>query len=218
VVVSFSKQLYRPFDLVAYNVTLYKNNNQDHITTGLRDKTLGPDAQPTVIGTSSILTPYTGTSGNPWEYSYVGNFNLDGSFALVESTNYYTGKMTVKAPIGSVFISSSTPSGGETLTAVTATDAVGGDYNEIQNPQTTKDKVATPDSVAVAVIQDAGVVIDSGGSVYPAPSYALPLPPATNTGVGATLTNLQVLEYADKNIKVYLPGKLASILNNMITF
>ena len=89
-----------PFDLTKENSTTYVAENEvktsfkplavtsgGYVPSGV---TFNPPA-------GSILTEYVGaTSGNPWEYSYVGNFDLNGSFALVEQSNSYNTSTTVK--------------------------------------------------------------------------------------------------------------------------
>jgi hypothetical protein len=89
-----------PFDLTKENATTYITENE--VKTSFNPVTITSTSfSPSGITfnppAGSILTEYVGaTSGNPWEYSYVGNFNLNGSFALVEKSNSYNTSVTVK--------------------------------------------------------------------------------------------------------------------------
>jgi hypothetical protein len=89
-----------PFELTKENATTYIAENE--VKTSFNPITVTSTSfSPSGITfnppAGSILTEYLGsTSGNPWDYSYVGNFNLNGSFALVEKSNSYNTSTTVK--------------------------------------------------------------------------------------------------------------------------
>jgi hypothetical protein len=208
-----------PFDLAAYSVSLYLANNKNKLSTSLSSdpEILVPPIS--VAGAASIITEYIGsTSGKKWEYSSVGNFSLTGGFALVESSDYYTGKSVLKKPQVNDFITATSydelsvinkPISGSSYYVLTdgAVDAFG-----------TVNKVPVTEAVAVQAIPDAGSIILAGDSDYPTLGFATPPPPATNTGDGATLTNLQYVTGQNENIKVFVPGKLSGILSNLISF
>ena len=89
-----------PFDLTKENSTTYVAENEVKTSFNPLAVTSGgyvPSGVTFNPPAGSILTEYVGaTSGNPWEYSYVGNFDLNGSFALVEQSNSYNTSTTVK--------------------------------------------------------------------------------------------------------------------------
>ena len=206
-----------PFDLTAQDPTLYKKENENKITTGLKGILVSDPA--VVVGHSSIVTEYVGsTYGNKWEYTSVGNFDLNGPFSLIESTDYYTGKMVLKEPINGTVIDINSPAGSDSL-AVLSTDDGGVEYTEIAEEITTISKVPTTDDVAVVEIADEGVIIEqSASSSYPSIGSATPPPPSTNTGTTTTVTNLEFVIAENKYLKVFLPGKISGILSNLITF
>ena len=208
-----------PYDLVAYNVSLYKNSNQYKLATSIVVDNETPGTAISVMGTSSIIAPYIGTtSGNKWEYSSVGNFSLTGGFALVETTDYYTGRSVIKQPKVVNFITNTTydilsvinkPLGATSYTTLEESGI---------NSFITQNKKPVIDDTAVQGVPDAGSVILAGDSDYATAGFAVPPPPATNTGAGATLTNLQYLTDQNKNIKVFLPGKIGIIITNLVSF
>ena len=93
-----------PFELTKENATTYITENEVKTSfnpisvSGSGVLPLGITFNPPA---GSILTDYIGTtSGNPWQYSYVGTFDLNGSFALVEKSNSYNTSATVKPGYG----------------------------------------------------------------------------------------------------------------------
>jgi hypothetical protein len=93
-----------PFNLTKENATTYVEDNEVKTSFNPLAVTSGgyvPSGVTFNPPAGSILTSYVGTtSGNPWEYSYVGNFSLNGSFALVEKSNSYNTSTTVKPGFG----------------------------------------------------------------------------------------------------------------------
>jgi len=93
-----------PFELTKENATTYITENE--VKTSFNPVTVNatgvlPSGITFNPPAGSILTDYVGsTSGNPWEYSYVGTFDLNGSFALVEKSNSYNTSATVKPGYG----------------------------------------------------------------------------------------------------------------------
>jgi len=89
-----------PFEFTKENATTYIAENEVKTSFNPLSVTSGgyvPSGVTFNPPAGSILTEYLGsTSGNPWEYTYVGNFNLNGSFALVEKSNSYNTSATVK--------------------------------------------------------------------------------------------------------------------------
>lgn len=55
----------------------------------------------------SLVTPFTGTAGSPWQFSYVGNFSLTGGFALSKEYNSFSRRTYLKELQGLTLISGS---------------------------------------------------------------------------------------------------------------
>jgi hypothetical protein len=86
-----------PFTLLEDNSTEFNKKNQDKYVTkiGLDNGTsLGDYMLP-----GSIILPYAATGGNPYDYSYVGNFDLNGPIFVVEEQDSYTKKVTIKPSV-----------------------------------------------------------------------------------------------------------------------
>lgn len=206
-----------PFDLTSQDPSLYNREYENKITTGLKGILIASPA--VVVGETSIITEYSGTTyGNKWEYTSVGNFDLNGPFTIVESTDYYTGKVVVKESINGTVIDLNGPTGSDSLAVISASE-VGGTYTQLSEEITTISKVSTPEDIAVVEVADEGIAIQVGETQsYPEIPFAQPNPPSTNTGDVTTITNLQYVIDENKYLKVFLPGKLSSIINNLVTF
>ena len=85
-----------PFTLLEDNSTEFNKKNQDkYVTTlGLHIGTTGFYMLP-----GSIVLPRVEVSGNSYDYSSVGNFDLDGPVFIVEDQDSYTKKVTIKPTV-----------------------------------------------------------------------------------------------------------------------
>lgn len=81
-----------PFTLLEDNSTEFNKKNQEKYVTklGLAGET-GFYMLP-----GSIVLPYVTPSGNSYDYSSVGNFDLNGQIFVVEDQDSYTKKITIK--------------------------------------------------------------------------------------------------------------------------
>ena len=89
-----------PFTLLEDNSTEFNKKNQEKYVTKI-----GSGSNP-VIGyymlPGSIILPRVETSGNSYDYSSVGNFDLNGPIFVVEDQDSYTKKVTIKQNITGV--------------------------------------------------------------------------------------------------------------------
>ena len=89
-----------PFTLLEDNSTEFNKKNQEKYVTkiGLNNgSNVGYYMLP-----GSIILPRVETSGNSYDYSSVGNFDLNGPIFIVEDQDSYTKKITIKQNISSV--------------------------------------------------------------------------------------------------------------------
>jgi len=202
-----------PFKILAENPVLYTDKVQDQITLGLQD--------PNIIGVSnyinssgSLILPYTGTSGNPWEYSYVGNFNLDGAFALVDKTEYFTAKMTIKKQIGGTKFIDVDSANDSVLTIENTSTGYTTDDAEYE----TKNKTQAKDDSVIISQKDSGI-LDPGESNYPAESFFLPpaIPSYGNEGATLSITSYEVVLAQNKNIKAFIPSSISLLFGKLGT-
>lgn len=200
-----------PFKILAENPSLYSDKTKDNVTLGLKD----PDAVGITnyinpVGT--IVVPYASTGGSPWEYSSVGNFNLDGPFSIIESTDYYTGKMTLKPQKVQTFITTN-PNVIEQVLTIQNVDNV---YSTDDSVYDTQSK--TPDAdTAIATSQPDDGILDPGDTLYESASSYLPspLPAYGNDGATYPVSNYEIIAGANKNIQVLIPSSLSTIFNKL---
>ena len=86
-----------PFTLLEDNSTEFNKKNQDKYVTKIgldNSSSIGDYMLP-----GSIILPYAATGGNPYDYSYVGNFDLNGPIFVVEEQDSYTKKVTIKPSV-----------------------------------------------------------------------------------------------------------------------
>ena len=82
-----------PFLLFVDNYTDYIQNNQYKSTAKIENQA-GPTGY--YMNAGSLVLPYSATGGNPFDFSYVGNFDLNGDVYIVEDQNSYTKRITIK--------------------------------------------------------------------------------------------------------------------------
>lgn len=209
-----------PFNLTAYNVTLYQEANKDKITTAL----LKQSTTTTVISAeSSIVAPYVSASGNSWSYSSVGNFDLNGPFTIIESVNHKTQEVTLKEQKIQTFITPTGSTAGEILSVVQKS-STGGNYTGITNSIIIKTKKSKLEQSAFTQNTSTGnIEVTDTSAVYGGGATAVIADDDVGTIHTPTTTTVNVTEYdalvdANKNIKVFIPYKVNSILGTLITF
>jgi len=204
-----------PFELTKENTTTYISENE--VKTSFNALTVTSTSfSPSGITfnppAGSILTEYIGaTSGNPWEYSYVGNFDLNGSFALVEKSNSYSTSTTVK------------PSYGESLLVYPSTTPItnltflysGDTYFSTANSVTANNSIKYTDSTEkqVSTKNDKQIVTTRGGEKVDTVSNFIP---SSVTGSNNITVN-QVITSETKQINVISSLDLPSSLSTLVT-
>lgn len=106
-----ANQTINPFQLLEENTVLFKNNNEDKINFLLYSDQSGMSG--IAFPKGSIVVPFTGNTGSSASWSSVGNFDLDGGLAVIESSSFYDGTMVIKGQKGSTgdFVSPDGPTG-----------------------------------------------------------------------------------------------------------
>jgi hypothetical protein len=207
-----------PFNLTAYNVTLYTEANKDKITTQLVKQTLNTSV---VSPESSIVAPYVAASGNSWSYSSVGNFDLNGPFTLVESTNYKKQEVTLKPQKIETFIQPTGSTAGEILSIIqkglTSTQ-----YTGITTAAVIKSKSSKLEQTLLTQNSSTGNIDIDLSDTAPLPIIAISdddvLTTHTTDENTVSVTEYETVVDANKNIKIFIPYKVNSILGKLITF
>jgi hypothetical protein len=100
----FANKAINPFTLLKTSTTsqisTYDSNDTINIKYG------GSDV--TQITAGSIITNFLIPSGSAWNPSATGYFDLNGSYAVVDSVNSFTKVLTLKTPIGTVIYADAT--------------------------------------------------------------------------------------------------------------
>ena len=197
-----------PFTLLEDNSTEFNKKNQEKYvsTLGLQIGTTGFYMLP-----GSIVLPYAATGGNPYDYSYIGNFNLDGPIFVVEDQDSYTKKITVKPQVSGMslftdmnpnyqYIDFKSPTGYITSTVDNITSIASEEYlksNEVIQYSTVSNNISFK-NMAFADI-----------------------PPVYNEFVGQPPTTQYNKEEAvvavNKKINTFVPSELSKVTRNLIT-
>jgi len=204
-----------PFELLSMNSTLEVNKIQDNINFGLYISLIVQDSnylQPA----GSILVPYSATGGSAWQYTSVGNFDLEGAFGLVDSTDYYSAKMVIKGQTGSQnpFVTTD-PEDEETLISI-QNDTAGFTCNNVA--YTTKEKKPELED-PVIIISTKDNILNPGTSNYPAESFFVPVPNPIpsygNDGATAIVTEYERILGKEKIINVIPPTSVMTLFGNL---
>jgi len=159
----------------------------------------------------SILTPYVGaTSGKPWEYSYVGNFDLNGGLSLVEKSKSFGQTVTVKPSVdsGENFIYPST-SPIPDLTFIYKGDT----YFAINNNTTANNSIKYTNSVYEQVSSDKTIKVNTPAEATGMEEDGSFFAEPTNS----TVTVQEYIQNQTKQINVITPIDLVSSLSSLIT-
>jgi hypothetical protein len=209
-----------PFELTKENATTYIAENEVKTSFNPISVTSGgyvPSGVTFNPPAGSILTSYLGsTSGNPWEYSYVGNFDLNGSFALVEKSNSYNTSTTVKPSFlkgdgeeGPIIYPSTTP-----ITNLTFLYS-GDTYFSTANNVTANNSIKYTDSTEkqVSTKNDKQIFTTRGGEKVDTVSNFIP---SSVTGSNNITIN-QAITIDTKQINVISSLDLPSSLSTLVT-
>jgi hypothetical protein len=94
-----SNKTINPFDLLAPNTFLFSQQTSDKINFTLFSSP-GAVTGGSAFPVGSIITPTIGNTGASYQFGYTGNFNVNGSFAIIEQTSYYDGNMVIGTQYG----------------------------------------------------------------------------------------------------------------------
>jgi hypothetical protein len=103
-----ANQTINPFTLFSNNSTIFIENNQNKNTSIFNNQT---SSIPYNISAGSLLVPFANTGGNPYDYSYVGNFDINGDIFIVEDQNFYNKRIVVKPNQNGVASTFTSPNG-----------------------------------------------------------------------------------------------------------
>lgn len=201
-----------PFKVLATNPTLYTQKVKDNISLGL-----SPESVPTgnyVNPVGSILTPYSATGGSAWQYSSIGNFDLNGAFTIIESTDYFRGKMTIKEQRGGtkfIYVDANTD-------PVTVLENTGISYASDDQIYETKDKSTEADTTILVSQKNSGSIYPTETEYQAVAAISIADEPTyENSGATFTISNYDLVLSKNKSINVIVATSISSTFNNLKT-
>jgi hypothetical protein len=198
-----------PFLLFDNNYTNYIQNNQNKVTSIIADVTYGTDVG-AYMASGSLVTLQSLTSGKPYDFSYVGNFNLDGPIYIVEEQNSYTKRLTIKPT------PNNTPIPIENLTSVQYIDlSLPSEWETSANTTLFVTNSVEPYLEATEAILDsapAGTISFKNMQTGDAPIVY------TASGSQQTKQTFQeVSETANRKVNIFNPSELSKVTSRLIT-
>jgi hypothetical protein len=193
-----------PFDLVPTNVQIFNKQSEDKYTFNVSGSTAN---QYVVLGKQSVLVNYdpTKSDGITATYGETGPWDVYGDFALVESTNAYNKKITVKPVKGT--------KGDLIIGTSTISPLVGFDYSPVVENYSTSTKSLTAGTATKYTSSKAGSIIPSISETT-IQAIADEIIESGSTGIDYTVSD--VLIQTPKTVKAFLPGQVSKIFNNLI--
>lgn len=202
-----------PFDLLAENVVLFAEQNQQKINFLLfptQGATVGGVAFP--IG--SLVVPYVGNTGSTSSYGSTGNFNIDGQFARIQNMSFYDGNMTIGQQFGGTGSFINSGSTAEQVVVLKLNDdgsySWGGVYY-------TSNKKSAPE--VVVYIEN----VEEGQTIYKQPVTGnvtvddLLGDSGPTTELIQQVTIKEVIDNTSKTINAYVTSELGTVRSSFIT-
>ena len=197
-----------PFTLLEDNSTEFNKKNQEkYITTlGLQIGVTGFYMLP-----GSIVLPYAPTGGSPYDYSYVGNFDLDGPIFVVEDQDSYTKKIIIKPQI----------SGMSLFTDITNTVQ----YIDFKSPtgyiNSTVDNINSINAEEYLKSNEVIQYSTVSNNISFRNMAVADIPPSYNELAGQPPTiqynKEQAVVIVNKKINTFVPSELSKVTRNLIT-
>ena len=197
-----ANQTINPFTLFKPNPTLYTGENIDKNTALIEDTST---TVPYYVSAGSLVTPFAATGGNEYDFSSVGNFDLNGDVYIIESQNFYNKRVVAKpGPDGSP-TTFKTSSGSNNYKFIDSSSGASGYESVLKNSGST---AIIPFLEETAILSDFGVEIITEGSALGGGGFAAiglaeesALQSVENTTT--TTTTEQAVTLTNKRINVF---------------
>jgi len=207
-----SNKAINPFNLLSQNVTLFKTANEGKINFFASDKEF--EIRGVAYPKGTIVLPWAANTGPSDSWSSVGNFDLYGSLALLESTSFYDGSMIIKDQVGGFPFLNLNGITGDRLTVVYPS---GTGYAVFDEVYVVEKEDALEKVVEIKKPEDGKTEIKTKYSSSKTPDQIkgdrTPVVPTETVEITAT----QFLEDKNKKIKAITPSEVGLLLANFIT-
>lgn len=195
-----ANQTINPFTLFKPNPTLYTGENIDKNTALIEDTST---TVPYYVSAGSLVTPFAATGGNEYDFSSVGNFDLNGDVYIIESQNFYNKRVVAKpGPDGSP-TTFKTSSGSNNYKFIDSSSGASGYESVLKNSGST---AIIPFLEETAILGDFGAEIITEGSALGGGGFSvegLAEEPALQSVASTTITTEQAVTLTNKRINVF---------------
>lgn len=196
-----------PFLLFVDNYTDYIENNQNKITSVVSTQYSGQTGY--YMSAGSLITLQSATAGNPYDFSYVGNFDLNGDVYIVEDQNSYTKRITIK------------PKPDNTPINVVNESTV--QFIDMESPSEWQNSTETPIMVfrVETLLEATEAILDSGPvgsisfknmSIFDQPAVYTPA-----SSQQSEQTYQEAAQYANRKVNIFNPSELSKVTSRLIT-
>jgi hypothetical protein len=204
-----------PFDLLTLNAFMFSKNNADKINLILLPSP-GAVTGGTAFPIGSIIVPATGNTGASYTFGYTGNFNIQGQFALIESTSYYDGNMVIGTQYGGTGPFISVTGTAENVTVLKKNDDE--TFTWAGTYYTGNKKLYSNKVLSQVLEYDAKVINKESISSNPTLDTYLPSStPLLGITSPVLYTTLQTVKNNSKQIQVFIPSQLGVLQSSFVT-
>lgn len=204
-----------PFDLLTLNAFMFSKNNVDKINLILLPSA-GAVTGGTAFPIGSIIVPATGNTGASYTFGYTGNFNIQGQFALIESTSYYDGNMIIGTQYGGTGPFISVTGTAENVTVLQKNNDES--FTWAGTYYTGNKKLYSNKVLSQVLEYDAKIIDKESTSSNPTLDTYLPSStPLLGITSPVLYTTLQTVKNTSKQIKVFIPSQLGVLQSSFVT-
>jgi hypothetical protein len=204
-----------PFDLLTPSSFAFSKNNADKINLILLPSPAAVTGG-TAFPIGSIIVPATVNTGASYTFGSTGNYDINGQFALIESTSYYDGNMIIGTQYGGTgpFINVNDPP--ENVTVLQKNND--GSFTWAGTYYTGNKKLYSDKILSQVLEYDAKVIDKESTSSNPTlDTYLSSSTPLLGITSPVLYTTLQTVKNNSKQIKVFIPSQLGVLQSSFVT-
>jgi len=203
-----ANQTINPFFLFIDNSTDFIQNNTNKVTSLIVNQSSGSTGY--YMSAGSLITLQSATAGNPYDFSYVGNFDLNGDVYIVEEQNSYTKRITIKPK------PNNTPIPIDNLMRVQYID-----MNAPSEWQSSTENEGIASNFVKSYLQATESIDDSGpvGSISFTNMLLADVPNVYNPASSqiSEQTFQEAAQYANRKVNIFNPSELSKVTSRLIT-
>jgi len=202
-----ANQTINPFSLFVENYTSYVKNNENKVSSIVSNQSSGYTGY--YMSAGSLLMLQSATAGNPYDFSYVGNFDLNGDVYIVEDQNSYTKRISIKPT------PNNTPISIENMYRVQFIDMESPpEWQNSTENELVVNRVENLLEATEAIIDSAPIGSASFKNMllFDQPNVFTP-----NNNQTTVQSKEQIIQTANRKVNIFNPGELSKIINRLIT-